>query len=190
MSNMMTKKVLVVGLGIGGMATAIALKQKGWDPVIIERTTHRRTGGYFIGFQAVGKEAAAKLGVLSDIHVRTPEVLRNWDLLADGSRICIHRMNHKLMKPTAVLRGDIEAGLWRGIEKEQIEVRYDDTPIKITDLGDEVKVTLQKGSDQTQSTEFFNLVVGSDGVRSTVRKLVFGPHEQFLKYTGSMICAF
>ena len=59
----MSKKVLIVGMGIGGMASAIALKKKGWHPVIIERAPQRRTGGYFIGLQGTGKEAASKLGV-------------------------------------------------------------------------------------------------------------------------------
>lgn len=36
----------------------------------------------------------------------------------------------------------------------------------------------------------FDLVIGCDGLRSTVRKMVFGPHENYIKYMGSMICAY
>src|SRR5699024_9171371 len=40
------------------------------------------------------------------------------------------------------------------------------------------------------STERFDLVVGTDGIRSTVRQLVWGPHEDYLRRLGFMICAF
>ena len=54
----MTQRALIVGLGIAGMASAIALKKAGWEPVIVERAPERRTGGYFIGLQDAGKDAA------------------------------------------------------------------------------------------------------------------------------------
>src|SRR2546421_13058656 len=38
--------------------------------------------------------------------------------------------------------------------------------------------------------ERFDLVIGADGLRSTVRRLVFGPHERFLKSMNAIICAF
>lgn len=184
------KKVLIVGMGIGGMATAIALKKKGWEPLIIERATERRTGGYFIGLQGTGKQAASKLGVLPDIHTRTPSKSNNWDLLDDVSRIRVAGFADQLTKPAVLLRGDIEEGLWTHIEKENISVKYDLIPISIQESGDQVEVTLQKNSDKTQYHEQFDLVVGCDGLRSTVRKIVFGPHEKYLQYMGSMICAY
>ncbi|MEB3766360.1 FAD-dependent monooxygenase [Acinetobacter sp. MD2] len=186
----MSKKALIVGLGIAGMATAIALKKKGWEPMIIERAAERRTGGYFIGLQGAGKEAAAKLGVLPDIHVRTPMESRNWDLLDDGSRIRVAGFADQLTKPAVLLRGDIEEGLWINIEKQQIEVRYNLIPTAIQDLGEKVNVTFKHASDDASFDEQFDLVVGCDGLRSTVRKLAFGPHEQYIQYMGSMICAY
>ena len=39
-------------------------------------------------------------------------------------------------------------------------------------------------------TERFDLVVGADGLRSTVRRLVFGPHEDYLQRMNYMIAAF
>lgn len=186
----MSKKVLIVGMGIGGMATAIALKKKGWQPIIIEKAPQRRTGGYFIGLQDTGKQAASKLGVLSDIHIRTPNQSKNWDLLDDGSRIRVAGFADQLTKPAVLLRGDIEEGLWQNIEKEKIEVRYGLIPTQIEDLENYVKVTLQEVKTQTSIQENFDLVVGCDGLRSTVRKIVFGPHEKYMQYMGSMICAY
>lgn len=47
-TNNESKKVLIVGLGISGISSAIALKKAGWDPVIIEKASERRKGGYFL----------------------------------------------------------------------------------------------------------------------------------------------
>lgn len=35
-------RALVVGLGISGMATALRLRQAGWEPVVVERVPARR----------------------------------------------------------------------------------------------------------------------------------------------------
>lgn len=187
----MTKKVLIVGLGIAGMSTAIALQKKGWTPIIVERSKERRTGGYFIGLQEAGKEAAKNLGILDQIHTRNPKRSASWDILDDGSRIRVAGFADQVTQPSVLLRGDIEAGLWQGV-KDNIEVRYHTTPTAIQNIDDAVQVNLRQGEGSTakEYQETFDLVVGADGLRSTVRKLVFGPHEYFMHSLDAMICAY
>ena len=55
-------RVLIVGLGISGMATALRLHRLGWQPVIVEKAPARRTGGYFIASLGTGLAAAERLG--------------------------------------------------------------------------------------------------------------------------------
>ncbi|MFC5826091.1 hypothetical protein [Nonomuraea insulae] len=57
-----SRRALVVGLGVSGIATAIGLRRIGWDPVIVERAPGRRSGGYFVLFGA-GQAAARRLGI-------------------------------------------------------------------------------------------------------------------------------
>ena len=170
------------------MATAISLKRNGWTPVIVERAPARRTGGYFIGLQDAGRESAEKLGVMDDIHVRTPVDSQNWHLLKDGSRIRVSGFADQPSRPATLLRGDIEAGLWRSVEGD-IEVRYATVPVAIDDDGDRVRVRLRDAAG-AESEESFDLVVGADGVRSSVRRLVFGPDRDFMRSFGAVICAF
>ncbi|MGW0705828.1 FAD-dependent oxidoreductase [Streptomyces sp. NPDC002643] len=66
-----TGRALVVGAGISGMAAAIRLRQAGWQPVIVERSPQRRTGGYFIGLYPGGRNAAKSMGLYEHIHTRT-----------------------------------------------------------------------------------------------------------------------
>lgn len=184
----MTQRALIVGLGIGGISAAIALLRQGWTPVIIERASERRKGGYFIGLRDEGKNAAAALGVLDIMEKRTPANIRFWDVRKNGSRRRIADLTQETNAPIAVLRGDIEEALWHGIE-EKVEVRFGTVPVAIVNGATQAQVTLQT-EDGEETTENYDLVIGADGVRSTVRKLVFGPDEAFFHSIGTMLCAF
>jgi len=184
----MKPRALIVGLGIAGMAAAISLRKNGWEPIIIERAAQRRTGGYFIGLNDIGKTAARALGVMDDIHVRTPENSRNWHMTRDGGRVRVAGFADQPTKPATLLRGDIEEGLWHAVDGV-IAVRFGVTVTAVRNETDQVRVTLRQ-ADGTEHDEAFDLVVGADGLRSTVRRLVFGPHERFMHSLGAMICAY
>ncbi|WP_170231154.1 hypothetical protein [Pseudonocardia kunmingensis] len=52
-----------------------------------------------------------------------------------------------------------------------------------------MQVLLENTDTGAQYRENFGLVVGADGMRSTVRRIVFGPHEDHLTNWNAMICA-
>lgn len=183
------RRALVVGLGIGGMSAAIGLRRAGWTVVIVERAPARRTGGYFVGLFPQGKEAANHLGVFDYIHLRTAANSKTWDVRDDGSRQHSIGFLDQPGVPEGVLRGDIEAGLWKGIDGV-MDVRFGTVPSMICEEGDRVRVRLVQQDTGATKDEVFNLVIGADGVRSTVRRLVFGPHDRFLKPMGAIICAY
>ncbi|WP_434446669.1 FAD-dependent monooxygenase [Lentzea sp. E54] len=193
----MQKRALVVGLGIAGMSAAVGLRRAGWTPVIIERARERRTGGYFIGLFPEGRQAAIDLGIVEQLHTRNPEPRpdgNTWSLNRRGDRAPALGFLDQPGGPAAVLRGDIEAALWQSIigdgADDGIEVRFGTTPVSITESATEAQVLLEDAATGTQYRESFDLVVGADGMRSTVRRIVFGPHEDYLTNWNAMICAF
>lgn len=187
-----SRRALVVGLGIAGMSTAIGLHRAGWTPVVIERSPERRTGGYFIALFPEGRQAATDLGVADHLHNRNPG--------GDAATWSVNRRGHRHRSllgfldqpggPEAVLRGDIEAALWQGISSAGIEVRFATTATDITDHTDHVRVQLTNADSADHYYEDFDLVIGADGMRSSVRRIVFGPHEDYLTNWDAMICAF
>lgn len=186
----MSKKVLIVGLGIAGMASAVALSKQGFEVKIIERAKDRRTGGYFLGIMSEGQESAKNLGVWDSIHTRTPSQSQNWEILADGSRIRILGFADTPGKPETLLRGDVEAGLWANVvDNPAIEICFDTNirAVKNIDNGQVLATLIQAGQE---IDETFDLLIGADGVRSTVRKLAFGDDKEFLKPLNKILCAF
>ncbi|OZM83099.1 FAD-dependent monooxygenase [Pseudonocardia sp. MH-G8] len=185
------KRALVVGLGIAGMSAAIGLRWAGWTPVIVERAPERRTGGYFVGLFPEGRQAAVDLGIAEHLHTRNPvrEGSGNaWSLDRRGRRRPALGFLDQPGGPAAVLRGDIEAALWQSITG--VEVRFATTPVAITEGAADAQVLLENTDTGARYRENFDLVVGADGMRSSVRRIVFGPHEDYLTTWNAMICAF
>lgn len=66
----MTSRAVIVGAGIAGLAAALRLHQIGWEPVVIERSPDRRSGGYVVAFFGRGYDAAERIGILPALRER------------------------------------------------------------------------------------------------------------------------
>ena len=190
-TNKDRKKALIVGLGISGISSAIALKQAGWDPVIIEKASERRKGGYFLALHGLGRYAAKDLGALQYLHDRRSATSVNFAINRTG--ITGYTLGFadvpESFAPWMMLRGDIENATYKALPND-IEILYDTVPYAIWQNASEVCVTTKNLKNNMKSESSYDLVVGADGVYSQVRELAFGPHNQYIKELGYMICAY
>ncbi|MCD5314826.1 FAD-dependent monooxygenase [Kineosporia babensis] len=180
-------RALVVGLGISGIAAAIRLRQVGWEPVIVERAPQRRAGGYFIMLFGSGVASARRLGVLDAIGDRGGEQVRSWEVDRSGWRRPGMAMGQLAGGPRPLLRGDVENGLFSMLP-DDVEIRFSTVPDQIEQEASGAKVVLRDLNSDTLSTETFDLVIGADGLHSTVRRLAFGD-QSFLRPLNYMIAA-
>lgn len=180
------RRALVVGLGVSGIATAIGLQRIGWDPVIVERAPGRRSGGYFVMLFGAGQAAARRLGILDALPDRSPPGGITYTVDRAGVRKPGLGLEDLPVSPRTMLRGDVERAAFAALPHD-VEIRYATTPTRIEQDASGVDVTLEH--DGGSVTERFDLVVGADGLRSTVRRLVFGPHHRYLHRLGYMIAA-
>ena len=183
-----SRKALIVGAGIAGLSAATALKKAGWHPVVVERAARRRRGGDFIAMFGSGRIAAARMG-LERIPNRTPARAQTCTVDRAGNRKPGLGFQDLPNGPWMMLRGDVEQAAFEALPND-VSIRFATTPTVISQDGDGVSVVLTNTQTQESTTERFDLVVGADGIRSTVRQLVWGPHERYLNRLGFMICAF
>lgn len=81
-----------------------------------------------------------------------------------------------------ILRGDL-AGILYDATKESTEYIFGDSIESLTEDGDGVEVTFERSAPRR-----FDLVIGADGLHSTVRRLAFGGEERFVRHLG-VYCA-
>lgn len=181
-------KALISGAGIAGPTLAYWLLQYGLEPTIVERAPKLRTGGYIIDFWGVGFEVAERMGVLPDV-LHDGYLAREVRVVGDdGSRKAGFPVDAvaRIAKGryVSIPRGDLAALIYRKIEGN-VESIFDDSIREIGQDPDCVHVEFDSGIIRD-----FDVVIGADGLHSTVRELVFGPGQKFERYLGYKVAAF
>jgi 2-polyprenyl-6-methoxyphenol hydroxylase-like FAD-dependent oxidoreductase len=180
--------VLISGAGIAGPALAYWLLQHGFQPTLVERAPRPRTGGYVIDFWGIGYDLVEKMGLLPAVLQAGYQLREVRVVDARGRRIS--SLDAELFRAatvgryTSISRGALAGILFAAIE-QRAEVLFGDTVAALTQRADGVDVEFEHAPARR-----FDLVVGADGLHSTVRQLTFGSEQQFEKFLGYNVAVF
>lgn len=180
-------KAVICGGGIAGLALAQRLDALGWEVVVVEKASGPRQEGYMIDFWGLGYDAAERMGTLPRLQELGYPV-QEWTYVDEAGE---RRAGLDYTRFARAQRGRLLTVLRPGIEQalreqvaDRVDLRFGRTIDAIDDLGDGVRVTL---SDRTAMDA--DLLIGADGIHSSVRRMVFGDEDRFLRYLGFHMAA-
>lgn len=181
-------KVIINGTGIAGPTLAYWLLRFGHEPTLVERAPELRTGGYVIDFWGVGYDVAERMGLRPELEAAGYKVSEV--RLVDTNGRKVGSMPTKVFgdltdgRYMSLPRGDLAAAIYGNLDG-RVETLFSNSITAIEQHDDGVHVGFEHGEDRQ-----FDVVIGADGLHSTVRQQVFGEQVTFEKYLGYTVAAF
>jgi 2-polyprenyl-6-methoxyphenol hydroxylase-like FAD-dependent oxidoreductase len=179
---MATPTVLVSGAGIAGPALAFWLTRNGYRVVVAEVADGVRPGGQTVDLRGAGADVVQRMGLLAEMERRALFQRGIAWVAADGSRraempVTAFDGNGPVSK-LEILRGDLVDVLYQAT-RDTADYRFGTRITALAERDGGVEATFADGS-----TVAADLVVGADGPHSAVRRLAFGPEQDYLTPLG------
>src|SRR5829696_6009522 len=184
-------KALIIGCGVGGLATALSLHERGIDCELYEQSGSIRELGVGINTLPHAIKELADLGLLEEldsIGIRTYEL------------IMTHRLGQEIWRE---LRGvdagypvpqfSIHRGQLQGVLYQAVRERLGDGAVHVGHRlagfeqdGDRVRATFVGRGGEPLATATGDLLVAADGIHSTTRAALY-PSEGPPRWNGVMM---
>jgi 2-polyprenyl-6-methoxyphenol hydroxylase-like FAD-dependent oxidoreductase len=183
-------RVLIVGAGPAGLTLAYWLHKGGHTPVVMEKNPNIRTAGYMIDFAGSGWDVANRMGIIPHLEAvdhAVKEIVfkdsrgRTTAIMPTGKLYNAWGFEKRFL---GLDRRDLVETLYHTVESD-VEIRFGTTLTAVCQSAEAVTATFADGKEES-----FDLLVGADGIHSSVRELVFGSEAGFADYLGYYVAAF
>ena len=165
------RKITIIGAGIGGLTTAIALQKEGFDVALYEQASEMKTLGAGILLANNALQVFDKIGVakelmkrshrISKLHIAKPNLtpMNTTNLLAFEEKYGVNNIT--------IHRGDLQKVLLKNIGNAQLHLKK---RLKSLEQSKQtVHLSFEDGSNAEAET-----VILADGMWSVGRKILFG----------------
>ncbi|MEA5359652.1 FAD-dependent monooxygenase [Amycolatopsis sp., V23-08] len=164
-------RALIIGGGIAGTITAIALHEAGHEPLLFEAYDRGAEGvGAFLTLAVNGLDALLPLGLKDVVKSTGFDSPRMSIGLGDGTRLAEFSLGGALPDGTVsqtVLRSDLYVALRDEAARRGIHAEYGKRLIGASQTSSQVTADFSDGSKATG-----DLLIGADGLRSRVRTII------------------
>lgn len=173
--------------GVAGTALAYWLRRHGFTPTVVERAPAMREGGYKIDIRGAAVDVIDRMGLLADVRATRTEIRRASFVNSAGKPVASmdgDLFGGRVDSDIEVMRDDL-ARLVYDRTKDDVEYIFGDSVSAVSEDADGIPVTFENSEPRT-----FDLLVGADGLHSTVRALAFGDESRFVRHLGHYVSIF
>ncbi len=167
-------KISIIGAGIGGLTTAIALKQKGFEVEIFEASKDFRKAGSGINLAINAMQVFRRLGVykeISSLGSYTDSLLITDEKLNIITKVNLVNAEREFKAKTfAIHRATLHTILLNKLNG--VKIHLNKKLKSLSQTNDEVNFIFEDGTAYTS-----NILIGADGIHSVVRKSIFDNTE-------------
>ena len=178
-NNHRPDRILIAGGGIGGLATAIALKQHHIESFVCERACELREVGAGLLLSPNAVHVLGRLGIQQSAIAGSRKI-EDWRILdLHGRPLQRMRPTRRDGTPTLSLhRGDLQLLLQSQLQKKTLRLGF--TVTKVIPAPNGIELISESGECLTGSA-----LIGADGLNSRVRQLHYDDGApRFCGYTG------
>lgn len=158
-------RVAVVGAGIGGLAAAHAAARAGAEVVVLEREREPRREGFGLVLQPNAVLALSRLGLREDVLARGAPVAAAEVRTPDGALLFAVPYAELGWETVGILRGKLQDVLLNAVPRDAVQFGRECIGVE-QDANGVVAVLADGGREGA------DMLVGADGIRSTVRRSV------------------
>jgi FAD-dependent urate hydroxylase len=173
-------KAVIIGAGMGGLATGIALRQAGYTVEIYDRVSELRPAGAAISLWSNGVKVLNRLGLGKEIASVGGQMDRMAYYSHTGEKLTDFSMAPLIeevgQRPYPVARTDLQGMLLNAFGAEKVQLKS--KCVAVEQDADSATAIFEDGRKATG-----DLVIGADGTHSIIRQSVLGqPIER--RYVG------
>jgi 2-polyprenyl-6-methoxyphenol hydroxylase-like FAD-dependent oxidoreductase len=155
---------------------------------VVEQAPGLRPGGQAVDARGVAKEVIRRMGLDAAVRDVCTNTVGAYEVDAEGRVLETQRAEDHdgdgYISEIEVLRGDLSQVLYDDTV-DGVDYRFGDRIADLSQDAEGVDVTFASGDRRR-----YELVIGADGLHSSLRATVFGPREQFVHHLGMVLAFF
>jgi len=182
MNTSANKTVLISGASFAGLCAAYWMNSLGYKVTIVEIANGLRTGGTPVNIEGNTINIIKRMGIFEQIKSNriAMELLefKNADDVTEGS-MKLRNAADALTEDGFEIERNMLLNLLYDLVKNESEIIFNSSITALEERNNHIEVTFKDGQRQK-----YDLVLGCDGIHSSVRKIWFGQEDEYSHFLG------